>query len=210
MEEKTYDTTTRQVYEFETFQKIPRISRKCIVTEKIDGTNAQILIGDNGDFLVGSRNRWITPGKKTDNSGFATWAYDHKEELMLLGPGRHYGEWWGQGIQRGYGLTEKRFSLFNTARWTVTKPPTCCGIVPVLYDGDFSTEAVDGVLFGLKSVGSVASPGFADPEGVVIYHAASRQLFKKTLDNDSLPKSLTVGAPLAISATSDQPVVSVT
>ena len=47
--------------EFEAFQKIARLKRNCVITEKIDGTNAQIFIGEDGEFLTGSRNRWITP-----------------------------------------------------------------------------------------------------------------------------------------------------
>ena len=100
--------------EFRKFDKIARLSREIVVTEKIDGTNGLIAIGEDGEFQVGSRNQWITPEK--DNAGFARWAYEHKDELMQLGKGFHYGEWWGQGIQRGYGLDEKRFSLFNTSR----------------------------------------------------------------------------------------------
>jgi hypothetical protein len=103
--------------EFIAFPKIARLRREIIVTEKIDGTNSCIFIGEDGEFLMGSRNRWITP--ESDNYGFAKWAMAHKEELMGLGHGRHYGEWWGAGCQRGYGLTnnDKRFSLFNVIRW---------------------------------------------------------------------------------------------
>src|SRR6266404_7201095 len=97
--------------EFVAFPKIPRISREMIITEKLDGTNAQVWIGDYGEFQTGSRNRWITPGKATDNAGFAGWCEENKEELLKLGPGHHFGEWWGRGIQRTYGLNEKRFSL---------------------------------------------------------------------------------------------------
>jgi hypothetical protein len=41
--------------EFVEFKKIPRLSRECVVTEKIDGTNGVIYIGEGGEFLVGSR-----------------------------------------------------------------------------------------------------------------------------------------------------------
>jgi hypothetical protein len=71
--------------EFREFQKIPRLSRECIITEKIDGTNGCIYIGEDGEFLVGSRTRWITP--EQDNFGFATWAMAHRDELLTLGPG---------------------------------------------------------------------------------------------------------------------------
>jgi hypothetical protein len=163
------------------------LSRDIVITEKIDGTNAIIYIGEDGEFLVGSRTRWITPEK--DNYGFAKWAYANKEELLKLGAGTHYGEWWGQGIQRNYGLTEKRFSLFNTERWfDESVSPKCCGVVPVLYKGEFDTDYVEGVLEHLELTGSIAATGFMKPEGVVIYHTASRSYFKKTIENDEKPK----------------------
>ena len=101
--------------EFRGFQKISRLSRECIITEKIDGTNASVFITEDGQFLTGSRTHWIQP--EADNFGFSRWAHEHKDELLTLGPGHHFGEWWGHGIQRGYGLPkgERRFLLFNTA-----------------------------------------------------------------------------------------------
>src|SRR5687767_3287692 len=101
--------------EFLEFPKMARLSREVIISEKIDGTNAQILITEDGGFYTGSRNRWVTP--EQDNFGFSKWAHENKELLMKLGVGRHFGEWWGAGIQRTYGLKEKRFSLFNSSRW---------------------------------------------------------------------------------------------
>lgn len=92
------------------FPKIARLSRDCIITEKIDGTNGCIYIG-RGRFLIGSRTRWITPND--DNHGFAKWAMEHKEELLNLGDGSHFGEWWGSGINRGYGLTKGEKKIFS-------------------------------------------------------------------------------------------------
>ena len=173
--------------EFTQFTKIPRLSRECVITEKIDGTNACIYIGEDGEFLAGSRTRWITP--EDDNFGFARWAYEHKDELMKLGIGRHFGEWWGSGIQRNYGLKEKRWSLFNTSIWgDDAVRPACCGVVPVLYRGPFTTEIVAETLAALARDGSAASPGFPKPEGVVIYHVAAGCYFKKTIEKDEEPK----------------------
>jgi hypothetical protein len=169
--------------EFEPFQKIARLSRECTVTEKIDGTNGCIYIGEAGEFLVGSRTRWITP--EDDNFGFARWAYEMKEDLLKLGPGKHFGEWWGAGIQRKYGLTEKRFSLFNTHKWSdPAARPACCGVVPVLYNGLFLEEQIIACLDHLRVNGSTAAPGFMKPEGIIIYHHAANLYFKKTLDKD--------------------------
>jgi hypothetical protein len=174
--------------EFIEFNKIARLSRNCVVTEKIDGTNASITITETGEFLVGSRTRWITP--EDDNHGFARWAHANKEELLKLGPGQHFGEWWGLGIQRNYGLKEKRFSLFNTARWSDDAiRPACCHVVPVLYTGLFDTLQVLNALDQLLTLGSAAAPGFMKPEGVVVWHEAARVLFKKTIEKDEVPKS---------------------
>src|SRR5687768_14030130 len=111
---------------FEPFPKMGRLYRDVVVTEKLDGTNAQLLIDDAGfadgnevaivdgrAIWAGSRTRWLDVSSKGDNFGFAKWVADNAAELVKLGVGRHYGEWWGQGIQRGYGLNDKRFSLFN-------------------------------------------------------------------------------------------------
>lgn len=191
--------------------------RDIVVTEKLDGTNAQILIDDDGKTLtVGSRNRLITP--EDDNYGFARWCKENETELLKLGPGRHFGEWWGAGIQRRYGVAEKRFSLFNVGRWAQAKGVdgnfkgvvdlrdvtlsgvSCCHVVPTLYEGPFNMALIDAAIAQLKEHGSVAAPGFMDPEGIVIYHTASGTLFKRTVKNDESPKGvpgLTNGKQLA-------------
>jgi hypothetical protein len=193
--------------EFQEFPKMTRLSREIIITEKIDGTNAQICIGDDGSFQVGSRTRWITP--ENDNHGFAAWAYANKDELMQLGEGRHFGEWWGRGIQRGYGLNERRFSLFNAIRWAAhgTSPkqiesgnpriikmqdeaPACCHVVPILYDGVFDTAIAQMLINNLKHAGSSAAPGFMKPEGIVVFHVAGNVGFKKTIEKDDQPKGI--------------------
>lgn len=194
-------TGTEQLtdWAFQEFPKMARLNRECVITEKIDGTNACIYIADDGvTMFTGSRTRWITP--EDDNFGFARWANEHKDELLKLGPGRHFGEWWGSGIQRGYGLPkgEKRFSLFNALRWNpdvLTLPPgahpvpgvSCVSTVPVLYTGRFDTANVNQVLATLR-LGSFVAP-FLNPEGVVVYHTAARIGFKVTLENDEQPKS---------------------
>jgi hypothetical protein len=193
--------------DFESFPKIGRLSKPCVITEKLDGTNAQIYIVETEfvkpendalavaapamygerrpEFTIfaGSRNRWVQPGKQ-DNYGFATWVQANAEELLKLGPGRHYGEWWGQGIQRGYNQDRKRFSLFNVHRWGDTAVrPACCDVVPVLYEGIFNTVSCELALSRLEKEGSVAAPGFMQPEGIIVYHSAQGVLFKKTFDD---------------------------
>jgi hypothetical protein len=196
--------------DFLEFPKIARFARDIIITEKIDGTNGVIGIEDDGVTMhVGSRTRWLTP-ESGDNVGFLLWATVHRDELLTLGPGRHFGEWWGSDIQRGYGLQkgEKRFSLFNVQRWVlhgqtpqrlkVNDPrvekyqevlPPCVGLVPILYRGEFSPFAIPDTLHALAVAGSKAVPGFMQPEGIVIFHTAGNVVFKQTLMKDGEPKS---------------------
>lgn len=176
--------------EFKEFPKIPRFSREIIITEKIDGVNACICITEDLEIYAGSRTQWIDT--KNDNYGFAKWIEDNKQELLKLGTGLHFGEWWGSGIRKGYGLKngEKRFSLFNTSRWKDDSiRPTCCHVVPELYRGDFEIMSIACELDKLRLMGSIASPGFMKPEGIIIYHVAGNLSFKKTLLNDEKPKS---------------------
>ncbi len=172
--------------EFKEFPKIARIKRNVVVTEKIDGTNAAVVISDDG-LKIGaqSRSKLITP--QDDNYGFARWVDENKAELLKLGPGHHYGEWWGAGIQRRYGMTEKRFSLFNVGRWSDDAVrPACCHVVPVIANGlpEEGFDIVGAALEKLKANGSFAASGFQQPEGIIIYHCASRMYFKMTIEKD--------------------------
>jgi hypothetical protein len=142
------------------------------------------------DVWVGSKNRWIYPGGSRDNMGFAQWVSDNLGDLVhVLGEGRHYGEWWGPGIQRGYGLAKKQFSLFNIARWY--ELPVNGGLVnkvPVLYAGPNAPWVVERAMADLEQAGSIASPGFMRPEGIVWWHTAGNVGFKKTFENDEKGK----------------------
>lgn len=199
--------------EFQGFPKVKRLNRDIIITEKLDGTNAAIGIqevppetdGGTGYYIIyaQSRNRIITP--EYDNYGFAAWVDKHQAALIeCLGPGLHFGEWWGQGIARKYDLTEKRFSLFNVARWTTLEGLLQLSVaqakgvaihhVPVLYEGpwhydsavyDPEVYAPEREIDRLRIKGSVAAPGFMNPEGIMVFHKASGTMFKATLENDA-------------------------
>jgi len=222
------------------FKKIPRLSRDIIISEKLDGSNGQIVVMTkekiilecekcdytSDDFIekfclyihpenphveesdklylfAASRNRWLTTGKQNDNHAFAYWVQEHGAELVMLGEGRHFGEWYGKGIQRGYGLEEKRFALFNVSKWQnrglrliddkQQYAPVPCEVVPILYDGPFDTNCIDRTIAELALEGSVAVPGYMNPEGICIYHTAAGQYFKKTLVGDDKPKGVTNG-----------------
>lgn len=221
--------------EFRPYGKTPRYFREIQITEKIDGTNAAVIVipldefdrvlteegelvtlmdsdkrhsiaivhsaADNRSYVVAaqSRKRLITPGKATDNFGFAGFVERNAQALVdALGPGTHYGEWWGSGIQRGYGLQngEKRFSLFNTQHYFSLDDDARTRlydigveVVPVLYTGPHSTNAIRGALAALEANGSRAAR-FDRPEGVVVRHSASGQVYKALLEHDELPKSV--------------------
>jgi hypothetical protein len=165
--------------EFKGWPKIARDRGNTItITEKIDGTNACVIIRDG--VLVGmqSRNRLIKPGD--DNMGFAFWAHENAEALTTLGDGYHYGEWAGPGIQKNpHMLEQKQFFLFNTFRPVDTLPP-CVKQVPVLYNGPSSAEVVDAVMADLWAYASAAK---YIPEGIIIYNHDSRTYLKKTFAN---------------------------
>ena len=175
---------------FQAWPKTPRLFRDMTITEKIDGTNAAIHVTPDGNVVAQSRNRLIYPD--ADNFGFARWVERYSMVLAeALGEGVHYGEWWGNGIQRGYGLAngDKRFSLFNAYRYAdVSIPEIGLGVVPVLHHGIFDTLTVEDIVSLLRIDGSFAAPGFMRPEGVVVYHEAARSSFKVTIENDEKPK----------------------
>jgi len=225
---------------FEGWPKTPRLSAKgsMVVTEKIDGTNACVIVQRFGEgrslidldlsdpqshngicfvfeaagpdeedrvWLVGaqSRNKLIFPGKHYDNAGFAGWVLGYALELVsLLGPGRHFGEWWGQGIQRGYGMECKKFSLFDAHRWArvaiergdwnFRADRIGMTTVPTLHIGQWSDSTVEDCLGVLRRHGSMAALQFGvvgqKAEGVVVRHRALGGNLKAFVDNDDTPK----------------------
>lgn len=199
---------------------LSRLFRDMTITEKIDGTQSGIhfekgvscseyvleavplaanelyVDGYIIHFAAQSKNRLITP--EDDNYGFARWVYNNAADLYaLLGEGSHFGEWWGQGIQRRYGQDHKRFSLFNVERYkevSAVVGGSPVEPVPVLYSGPFDTDMIVHVTENLKDWGSVAAPAFKDPEGVVVFHHHSGKSFKFTLDNNDKHKWEAVAA----------------
>lgn len=172
--------------EFRPWPKTPRLFKDATVTEKIDGTNGALHVTEDGEVFAQSRNRMLSKG--ADNHGFASWAWNHRNILAeTLGVGTHFGEWWGNGINRGYGCEpgERYFSLFNTNKWghlREASPLDSLSVMPVLWTGTMDTAAILGVAAELRFNGSEAKPGYMDPEGVCIYHAAANQIYKFPFD----------------------------
>lgn len=212
--------------EFKEFPKIPRLYKGLIsISEKIDGTNARVAVIQNtpiieeqvadGDFpdhaavsgfdgegiirlyrvLAGSKNRWLT--EKQDNFGFFKWVVRNAQSLATLGEGEHLGEWWGNGIQRGYGRP-KTLSLFNTGRWYDPAQPQPeltehhapipnvdgLSVVPQLYHGPWFGRPNDPVAEAMRRLlysGSTLNRDF-QAEGVMVYHEAAGCYFKAPFD----------------------------
>jgi hypothetical protein len=217
--------------EFEPWPKTPRLSNGGVtITEKIDGTNACIIIvpvdvdsplyqDDPMAFPVYVDNRWYQMGAqsrkrlitmKEDNAGFASWVWENRIEIVeLLGAGRHFGEWWGQGIQRRYGMDRKVFSLFNYHRfskiaqerqdWRNRAHAINMSMVPLISVGRATQEAYDEALDMLRQNGSFASAEwgvrFDRPEGIVIRHRDLGGNLKYLLENDDVPKSAVPKSP---------------
>lgn len=207
---------------FEAWPKTPRLFRESmVITEKIDGTNSAVGVAEGwieepgGGYQIWaevdgkpltvyaqSRNRLIGPMERTgvkgsDNYNFAAWVFaNHHDLARVLGPGLHYGEWWGHGIGRGYDQAQgvRHFSLFNTGRWkhlaipearAEIKPPEALRVVPVLNVHTLDTAVIQDTLFLLYRSGSHAAPGYDNPEGICVYLPAAKATFKVTFDGDN-------------------------
>jgi len=201
--------------EFVKYPKTARWASPFDITEKLDGTNAAVLIrtmtpeleddyhasvdepfrvlfnelGPEYAVAAQSRTRVITPDD--DNYGFARWVFDNADTLVRdLGPGTHYGEWWGAKIQRAYGLIngERYFSLFDRKRYSDDlyhggAHTTGLTLVPLLNAGDeFSTEELEDSLQWLVENGSAVGTGFDRAEGVVVHFHHNGMRLKYIID----------------------------
>lgn len=163
-------------FELKPYGKTERLTSFGItITEKLDGTNACIVIQNNKLVGCQSRKNKITPEK--DNMGFANWVYSNEELVTQLGDGYHYGECCGPGIQKNpMRLEEKQLFLFN-----VMHPQTVIQKVPVLYTGEWlGLTHVNDILAELKDSREY------DPEGVIVYFHNFKTPTKVTYNN--MPK----------------------
>lgn len=189
--------------DFVAWPKIPRWNKDWEITEKIDGTNGVLYWSEHPDgrfdgtnvlasidglhLYAGSRNRWLRTD--ADNFGFARWAQENAQDLISLGKGRHYGEWYGHGIQRGYGLNEKRFALFDTGKWKEVGDPRIpkgVDVVPIVgvVPGDDLSNAIELCKETLLKHGSGIAPSWFMPEGLIVKNLHSGARFKIVFGSD--------------------------
>lgn len=175
--------------EFKAWPKIGRVNKQLhvTITEKMDGTNACVIVQDGKVVGVQSRNRMID--RHSDNAGFANWVYDNADEIAsLLGEGYHYGEWIGPGIQKNpHKFARKFFMLFNPERYTTDTDESPwlssslpMGTVRVLYQGPYTPDTIEETMMKLKSF---AETHEYTPEGVIAYIHETRTMLKCTFEN---------------------------
>ena len=178
MEVKPIDTSAE-------FQPWPKISRSvlgdCVMSMKMDGTNACVIIEEGKIVGVQSRKRMINVGKDNDNFGFASYVSQNEAKFLQLGEGRHYGEWAGLGIQKNpHNLENKQFFLFDTRRWGEhNPPPEGINVVEVLYQGEYTKSKVDEVMNELKTRSE--TEGWK-AEGIVVYFPKLSTMEKHTFE----------------------------
>lgn len=167
---------------FSTIERWGKGGHPMRITQKIHGSNAQILVMHDGSVFAGSRTRWLSRG--SDNYGFYAWVSENANEIAAkLGRGRHYGEWAGPGINNGEGLAERTFVYFNA--YHKGELPARVVRVPELYLGPLDQTQVEAAMARLKSEGSLLVPGWMRPEGIVIECLGVRR--KYTFANEDVP-----------------------
>ncbi len=200
--------------EFKGWGSTTRENKSKTITEKIDGTNA-CIVAQNGKVTAQSRKRIITPDD--DNFGFAKWVYDNAGALLdTLGYGYHYGEWYGEGIQKNpLGIEGKRFALFHATKYTEANGYDLSRVdnletVPLLHHGQCNvwtipdivqdletygsrvqgakTEVITGYIPGMDNEQPYAYTKAAKAEGIIIWNNETKTRTKLLLENDAFHK----------------------
>lgn len=173
------------------FPKYPKTLRyenlRVVITEKIDGTNGLIEISPDG-VRFGSRNCYLNEHK--DNYGFFNFFSQFENRIMESfspeydGLVHIYGEWFGAGIQRTYGLKEKYFMPFSPYWANTLIEVGVPNIVPPyqFYAGKMDSVREEMAFQTLKEEGSQLVPGWKRPEGIIIHYLDNNLKIKRTLD----------------------------
>ena len=176
--------------EFNGYPKTKRLDDATfVISEKIDGSNGVIHVDPYTKAVTaGSRSKWLGDdgSKSWDNHGFGEWVKENTSELQKLPAGIHYGEWYGRGINRNYGLKERKFMLFDRKKYQdLPSLPECVELETLLtpelsiwFLGRTCCEELDD----LKENGSRHVPGFMKPEGIIVRFKSMGQVMKVILD----------------------------
>ena len=187
------------------YPKYPKTHRleniNCIISEKVDGTNGLIhgiYDSKTESFKVkfGSRTRYLNPEVKDgDNFGFASFYLPYKklfkklfnslrEEHSDLCDIKIYGEWFGKGIQRGYGLENKYFMPFNKYYAAFLQQGSIPNIIePYIFcECKYNIQESLDAMSLLRANGSYLIPGYDNPEGIIINFRDLDIRFKETIN----------------------------
>lgn len=176
------NTTEQESYMFKKWPKIARYTKpmRGHITEKMDGSNACIIVQDGKVVGCQSRKRIITPDE--DNFGFARWVYNNANYLKGLGDGYHYGEWCGPKINGNrHNLDMNTFFLFSWYREEeLGRPVDNLEYVRLLHEGDIDPDTVTTAMEDLLFIS--AHEDYI-PEGIVIYYSDYKFHLKHTYEN---------------------------
>lgn len=109
-----FRNTIRTVKDRAEYDGVPLPTLTFVGSVKLHGTNASVVFPTDGGFYCQSRTQIITP--EADNAGFARWVENNKDLFKRLDRSgvAVYGEWCGQGIQKGVAISQvpKQFIVF--------------------------------------------------------------------------------------------------
>jgi hypothetical protein len=145
--------------QFRKYEKIHRLGKEevegilsgtCSITEKIDGANLSVWLGDGGEVRVGSRNNDLTKnGNEFNGAVHYCNAHEGIKKLLTEHPNfRLYGEWLVRHTLSYNNMAYKKFYLFDIYQEDL---------------GFFNQEIVQGVgkEYGIDTVpdmGSINNP----------------------------------------------------
>jgi hypothetical protein len=145
-----FRNTIRTVKERAEFEGVSLPTLTFVGTVKLNGTNASVVFPTEGGHYVQNRSQVITP--EQDNAGFAKWVeanYDLFKRLENSGV-VVYGEWCGQGIQKGVAISQvpKQFIVFAVRKMDGSGWFDRVGIFSLIGDGlkcvyDYSSWTID-------------------------------------------------------------------
>lgn len=195
----------------------------CYVFPKIDGTNASVWLGDDGQIKAGSRTRELS--HESDNAGF--YAYVQTSE-KLLGffskyPGvRLYGEWLVPHSLKTYEDSAwRKFYIFDTCREDGILIPYD-EYLPMIQEFDldyipalkiFTNASVDDFRAYLEVNKFLIQENQGIGEGIIIKNYAyrnkyGRQVWAKMVTNDFKTKNLkTFGASHSVKYLLEQTII---
>lgn len=158
LETKQTESTPAEQDAFKAYPKTVRLEAETItISEKIDGTNGLIFVSKGNEsekmyVKAGSRSKWLVDdgSKSWDNHGFGAWVKENETELLNLPAGMHYGEWYGKGINSGYGMTERKFMLFNKKRYSELEDLPSCVELETILEENVSIDDLTSVLYELR------------------------------------------------------------